>query len=66
MKRHAVINTNNEVVNVIIWDGITPYSYSRPNHILKQFDECDIGDRFDAETNTIIRADRQYREPEQP
>lgn len=66
MKRHAVINENNQVVNVIKWDGITPIKYPVPAMIIKQFDECDIGDRFDGETNTIIRADRQYRESEQP
>lgn len=62
MKRHAVINEKNEVVNIILWDGITPYSYPRKNHVLKHFEECDIGDRFDPKTNTIIRADRQYRD----
>lgn len=62
MKRYAVINEKNEVINVIKWDGISPYRYPLANCTLKYFEECDIGDRFDPETNTIIRTDRQYRD----
>lgn len=63
MKRHAIININNEVVNVIVWDGITRWS-PPTNHIAVQFDICDIGDTYDPENNKIIRADRTGTNPE--
>lgn len=27
--RHAVVDDRGEVVNVILWDGVTPYEYPR-------------------------------------
>jgi hypothetical protein len=61
MKRHAVINKNNKVVNVIVWDGVTRWSPPQ-EHIAIQFDECDIGDTHDPENNKIIRADRTAKD----
>jgi hypothetical protein len=61
MKRHAVINKDNDVINVIVWDGITPCRFPSDWTVV-QFDECDIGDTYDRENNKIIRADRKAQE----
>ena len=63
MKRHACINTNNEVINVIVWDGVSPVKFPS-NWTVMQFDICDIGDTYDPENNKIIRADRTGTNPE--
>lgn len=63
MKRHAVINKDNNVINVIVWDGITPLRFPSDWTVI-QFDECDIGDTYDHINNKIIRADRTGKNPE--
>lgn len=61
MTRHAIIDPQTwEVVNVIIWEGaewLPPRGY-----MVVQADICDIGDHYDNQTNTIIRADRTQRD----
>ena len=61
MKRHAIINNDNEVINVIVWDGYTRCNFPA-EWTVKQFDECDIGDIHDPLENKIIKADRTAQE----
>lgn len=51
--RHALVNQENKVVNVIIWEGaqwLPPH-----NHYVVRCDQCDIGDTYNPETNTFIK-----------
>jgi hypothetical protein len=44
MKRYAVVNQENKVVNIIIWDEVSQWSPPE-NHIIVNVEEtfCDIG-----------------------
>jgi len=55
--RYAVINKETkEVINVIIWDGISEISglTDNPNIILVRTDTGNIGDIYDENTNEFI------------
>lgn len=40
--KYAIINKN-EVINVIIWDGVTPFHYPFEHDNMVQSDELQIG-----------------------
>lgn len=44
-KRHAVCDKDGRVVNVVLWDGETPWHPHDPTHYLVQHDEADITDQ---------------------
>ncbi len=55
MARHAVINPDNKVVNIIVWEGA---NWSPPrDHVVVNISnmECHIGDKYNPITNTFIR-----------
>lgn len=60
MTRHAVIDQNGNVVNVIEWDGA---EFLPPrNHLVVQSEICDIGDTYEdrAEVFTKKSNGRRY------
>lgn len=59
--RFAIVNQDNLVVNVIVWEGA---EFLPPcNHIVVQNDSVDIGDMYDPATNSFIRP--QPQEPQE-
>jgi hypothetical protein len=49
--RHAIVNKDNIVVNVIIWEG---KEWLPPrDHLVIQNDKVDLGDIYDPATNTF-------------
>jgi hypothetical protein len=53
MTRHAVINNENTVVNVVIFTGD---SWTPPeNHFIVESNKADIGDIYDKENNEFIK-----------
>jgi hypothetical protein len=49
--RHAIVNQDNVVVNVVIWNG-APWQ-PPVNHYVVQNDTVSIGDIYDHETNSF-------------
>jgi hypothetical protein len=49
--RHAVVNQQNKVVNVIIWEG-SPWQPPKDHYVVRS-DKCDIGDTYDPATNSF-------------
>ena len=47
--RHAVCDKNGKVVNVVIWDGESPWKPNDPTHYVVRHDKCDIGDQHNKE-----------------
>lgn len=52
MLRHAVINKEGKVVNVVIWDGKTKWQ-APEGCITVQNDQVNIGDDYDFQKNVI-------------
>lgn len=55
MSRHAIVDKDNVVVNVIVWEG---GEFLPPrNHTVVHCDKfgCDIGDLYHPETNTFTK-----------
>ncbi len=51
--RHAIVNQEKKVVNVIVWQG---HEFLPPrNHYVVRHDLCDMGDYWDEATNTFHR-----------
>lgn len=51
--KHAIINQDNKVVNIIIWEGA---EWLPPrNHTVVRSDEANIGDIYDPVTNTFSK-----------
>ena len=51
--RQAIVNKENKVVNVVIWEGA---SWLPPrDHYVVRHDTCNIGDIYDAKTNSFIK-----------
>lgn len=51
--RHAVVNKDNKVVNVVIWNGA---EWLPPrNHYVIRCDNCDIGDTYDPQKKEFIK-----------
>lgn len=49
--RHAIVDKENKVVNVVIWEGA---SWLPPKgHYVVRHDKCDIGDIYDPTTNSF-------------
>jgi hypothetical protein len=48
---YAMVNSSNIVVNVIIWDGVTPYNPQ--GYILINSDTANIGDIYDSSNGTF-------------
>lgn len=48
---------DNYVINTIIWDGVTPYTYPEPHDLLLQdiAETVGIGDYYDPTDNTFWR-----------
>lgn len=62
MHRYAVINNQtHEVVNVILWDGITQWA-PPTGHYVVQHDQCDIGDSWDQKKQLLIKPDRTQKD----
>ena len=62
MARHAIVNKDNLVVNVVIWEGA---SWLPPhNHIVVQCDSVDIGDLYIPEKNSFIKFHEIENKPE--
>jgi len=58
--RHALVNKDNIVTNVIVWDGaewLPPKGYWVVQH-----DSVDIGDVYDKDNNVFIRTIKYYDE----
>lgn len=55
MARHALVNTDNKVVNIIMWEGA---EWLPPrNHTVIDVSniDCHIGDTYDQQNNNFIR-----------
>lgn len=53
MNRHAIVNKDNKVVNVVIWDG-KPWLPPADHMVVHCPDgRCDIGDIYDPQTNSF-------------
>jgi hypothetical protein len=51
--RHAIVDENNMVVNVVVWHGA---EWLPPrNHTVVRHENCDIGDKYDPTTNSFIK-----------
>lgn len=46
MYRHAIVNKENKVINVIIWDGSSSWQPPKDHQIIKD-NNADVGDRYD-------------------
>ncbi len=46
MKTYAVIK-NNTVINTIVWDGVTPYTYPEAGVTLIEAEVVGIGDKYE-------------------
>lgn len=57
MLRHAVINPEGKVVNVIIWDGVSLWNPPK-GHIAVQDNLVNHEDTYDFDKKIIIRKDR--------
>ena len=61
MYRHGVIDPSGRVVNVIIWDGESPWNPPL-NHIAVQHDYIDIDDIWNHNDKVLIKKDRINKE----
>ena len=53
MARHALVNKDNKVVNVVIWEGA---EWLPPqDHYVIQDDNVDLGDIYDPEKKIFIK-----------
>lgn len=53
--RHAVIDSQTHIVqNVIVWDGKQPWQPPKGTYLIRH-DKCDIGDTYDARTNSFSK-----------
>lgn len=55
--RHAIVNKDGQVVNVIIWEG-AEFLPPKDHYVIKCNGRCDIGDNFDFNNNWFVHADR--------
>jgi hypothetical protein len=49
--RHAVCDKDGRVVNVVLWDGVSPWHPHDPTHYVVQHDEADITDQHYVDIN---------------
>ena len=54
MNRYAVINSSNVVVNVIIWDGVSPWSPPSGCIVVPEGQGAMIGGTYDPASQTFI------------
>jgi hypothetical protein len=54
MRRHAIVNKDNIVVNVILWDGESPWK-PPVDHFVVQDDNVDSGDIFQPEVKSFYK-----------
>lgn len=60
MARHAIVNSENKVVNVIDWEGA---EWLPPrNHQVIQSDKADIGDFYDIENKDFIKTSHSMQD----
>jgi hypothetical protein len=51
MARHAIVNKEGTVVNVVIWEGA---QWLPPkDHYVVQHDQANIGDKYDFQSNSF-------------
>ena len=51
--RPAIVNKDNVVVNIIIWEGA---EFLPPrDHLVVRSDACDIGDLYDEDKNIFVK-----------
>lgn len=55
MLRHAVCDKDGNVVNVVLWDGISKWSPRDITHYVVRHDECSVGDKIEKESNKITK-----------
>ena len=59
MARHAIVNKDNKVVNVVIWEG-AEWLPPRDHLVVNCPDgRCDIGDIYDPKTNSFSKPPQQ-------
>lgn len=58
MYRYAVINKDGDVMNVVIWDGVTQWNPPK-DHIAVREDKVDVFDKYDRATKTFTRFDKR-------
>lgn len=64
--RYAVVNeASQEVINVIMWDGESPWK-PPTGHFLKKSDEVGIGDVWDEKRQEFLRPMSRQKPPENP
>lgn len=58
--RHAIVNKDGLIVNVVIWKGA---KWKAPdNHYVVYSPVCNIGDRYDIENDILIVANRTQQD----
>lgn len=58
--RHAIVNKDGQVINVIIWEGA---EFLPPrNHYVIRDDFVDIGDSYDFNKKIFIKPDRTAKD----
>ena len=58
MLRHGIVNEEGKVINIIVWDGVSPWNPPK-GHIAIQHDSIDIGDLYDHMAKTLTKPDRK-------
>ena len=55
--RHAIVNKDNKVVNVVIWNG---HPWQPPvDHFVVQNDTVALGDIYNPDTNSFIKPPKE-------
>lgn len=58
--KHAIVNSDNVVVNMVIWEGA---EWLPPrDHLVVRSDTAGVGDIYDPQTNTFTRPEPQQTE----
>jgi hypothetical protein len=55
MYRHAIVDKNNKVINVVLWDGESQWKPRDPSHQVIRHDNCDMGDIYDPINKVFIK-----------
>ncbi len=63
MDRYAVLNKENVVVNVIVWDGIANWKPPEGHRVVRN-EDCSRGDIWDEQLNDYLRPLKLLKLPE--
>lgn len=64
MARHAIVDKDNKVVNVVIWEG-SEWLPPRNHTVVNCADgKCDIGDTYDSVNNVFISDPSRFPQPD--